>query len=112
MPSKLVYHPLWRSVARPFVLFLDSYCCRVCGYHSFNNHVHHDYKDRMIIDFKNLHTLCPKHHTELESGKFKIGPRDLNKQKINISEIKHLERSLDAYIDSPSSMTVYKTCTP
>jgi len=112
MPSTLVYHPLWRSLARPFILFLDSYCCRVCGSHSFDNHVHHEYQDRSIIDFENLHTLCPKHHTELEQGKFKIGPRDLTKQKIHISEIKHLERSLADYGHLRSKAKLYKTFTP
>lgn len=97
MSLSLEYHPLWRSTIRPFILYLDNYCCRVCGTFSFSNDVHHNSDERHLCNVSQLFTLCPKHHREADAGKFKLAARDLTKQNLPYSDIINFQSLVNAY---------------
>lgn len=101
MPTSKSYHPLWRSVIRPYVLLLDNWCCMVCGSFAFSNQVHHNDGETMTCNIAELFTLCPKHHMQVESNRFRLSGRDLDNQKFSKSDITHFERLMRDYVSKP-----------
>jgi len=97
MSLKSRYHPLWRSTIRPFILYLDGYCCRVCGTYSFHNDVHHNTDERHLCNVSQLFTLCPHHHRLVDTGKFTLGARDLTVQNMSYSAIINFQSLVNTY---------------
>lgn len=63
MPSKVEYHPLFRSIIRPTVLLLDRFKCQACGVVDYSNHVHHIDSSELQCKFDKMHTLCAQCHS-------------------------------------------------
>lgn len=92
MPSRVDYHPLWRSVIRPAVLLLDDFKCRLCSHESFENHVHHEPGSEMNCDFDKMHTLCVTCHSMVGHGRVKLRPRDIFELNINPNTLYRLQQ--------------------
>lgn len=59
-----MYHRKHRDLIRGLILSRDNFSCRLCGFRSIKNHIHHIDYNKANNAPCNLITLCPAHHTQ------------------------------------------------